>query len=147
MRRHSFTSGSARRPLCVAGIVGFVALALCSDATVFPTSHIMNIAKAEGNLVGALYPRLGDEGPMPDLDGAIGWLNSAPLMRLLREAKPLTEPLFPDQQKKWAAQSPSAQEISAILGLRRNPHTRRRNFCQPITAKRQGDQTLVGVAR
>ena len=37
------------------------------------------------------------------------------LMRLLQEAKPLTEPLFPDQQKKWAAESPLAQEISAIL--------------------------------
>jgi hypothetical protein len=37
------------------------------------------------------------------------------LTRLLQEAKPLTEPLFPDQQKKWAAESPLAQEISAIL--------------------------------
>lgn len=37
------------------------------------------------------------------------------LMRLLQEAKPLTEPLFADQQKKWAEQSPLAQEIYAIL--------------------------------
>ena len=37
------------------------------------------------------------------------------LMRLLQEAKPLTEPLFPDQRKEWAAGSPLAQEISAIL--------------------------------
>jgi hypothetical protein len=37
------------------------------------------------------------------------------LMRLLQQAKPLTEPLFPDQQKRWAADSPLAQEISAIL--------------------------------
>jgi hypothetical protein len=37
------------------------------------------------------------------------------LMRLLQEAKPLMEPLFPDQQKKWAAGSPLAQEISGIL--------------------------------
>jgi hypothetical protein len=37
------------------------------------------------------------------------------LIRLLQQAKPLTEPLFPDQQKKWAAESPLAQEISAIL--------------------------------
>ena len=36
------------------------------------------------------------------------------LMRLLQQAKPLTEPLFPDQQRKWA-ESPLAQEISAIL--------------------------------
>jgi hypothetical protein len=37
------------------------------------------------------------------------------LMRLLQQAKPLTEPLFPDQQKNWAAESPLAQEISQIL--------------------------------
>jgi hypothetical protein len=37
------------------------------------------------------------------------------LTRLLQEAKPLTRPLFPDQQKKWAAESPLAQEISVIL--------------------------------
>jgi hypothetical protein len=37
------------------------------------------------------------------------------LVRLLQQAKPLTEPLFPDQQKKWAAESPLAQEIPEIL--------------------------------
>jgi len=37
------------------------------------------------------------------------------LTRLLQQAKPLMAPLFPDQQKKWAAESPLAQEISAIL--------------------------------
>jgi hypothetical protein len=37
------------------------------------------------------------------------------LTRLLREAKPLMAPMFPDQQKKWVAESPLAQEISAIL--------------------------------
>ena len=63
MKRHSFNSASAHRALRVAGIVGVVALALCSDAT---------------------SPRgfrsfLGVEGSMPDLDGAIGWLNSDPL--------------------------------------------------------------------
>ena len=94
MRRHSFTSDSARRALGVAGIVGFVALALCSDANVLARFHIMNTAKAEDSLIGAFHPRklaayatlgrgfrssLGDEGAMPDLDGAIGWLNSAPL--------------------------------------------------------------------
>jgi thiol-disulfide isomerase/thioredoxin len=56
----------------------------------------MNTAKAEDNLIGAFYPQkpaadaalphgfhslLGDEGAMPDLDGAIGWLNSDPLSR------------------------------------------------------------------
>jgi membrane dipeptidase len=33
-RRHSFNEDSARRALCVAGFVGFVGLALCSDANV-----------------------------------------------------------------------------------------------------------------
>ena len=37
------------------------------------------------------------------------------LMRLLQEAKPLMAPMFPDQKKKWVAESPLAQEISAIL--------------------------------
>ena len=81
MRRHSFNSDSARRALGVAGVVGFVAIALCSNANVLARFHIMNSARAEGNLIGAFHPRLGDEGPMPDLDGAIGWLNSAPLNR------------------------------------------------------------------
>src|SRR6266566_6616297 len=94
MRRHSFTSDSARRALGVAGIVGLVALALCSNANVLTRFHIMNTAHAEDGLVGAFHPPklaadatspggfhslLGDEGAMPDLDGAIGWLNSTPL--------------------------------------------------------------------
>ena len=37
------------------------------------------------------------------------------LSRLLQQAKPLVEPLYPDQQKRWAAESPLAQEISALL--------------------------------
>ena len=96
MRRHSFTSDSARRALGVAGIVGFVALALCSNANVLTRFQVMNTAKAEDSLIGAFHPRklaadatsprgfhslLGDEGAMLDLDGAIGWLNSAPLSR------------------------------------------------------------------
>src|SRR5580698_137078 len=85
MRRVLFTSDLARRALGVAGIVGFVALALCSNANVVTKFHVMNTTKAEGSLFGALrrgfQPSLGDEGAMPDLDGAIGWLNSAPLSR------------------------------------------------------------------
>src|SRR6266699_845366 len=96
MTRHLFTSDSARRALGVAVIVGFVALALCSDANVLTRFHIMKTAKAEDGLIGAFHPRklaadatlqrgfhssLGDEGAMPDLDGAIGWLNSVPLSR------------------------------------------------------------------
>jgi thiol-disulfide isomerase/thioredoxin len=83
MTRHLFTSDSAGagRVLSVAGIVGFVALALCSGSNVLTRFHILNTAKAEDRLTGAFHPRLGDEGAMPDLDGAIGWLNSAPLNR------------------------------------------------------------------
>jgi len=96
MRRHSSTSDSARRALAVAGIVGLVALALCSDANVLTRFHIMNAVKAQDSLIGAFHPQklaayatlgrgfhssLGDEGAMPDLDGTIGWLNSAPLSR------------------------------------------------------------------
>src|SRR5580698_4780622 len=81
MRRHSFPWDSARRALGVAGVLGFVALVLCSDANILTRFHIINTAEAEDNLIGAFYSRLGDEGSMPDLDGAIGWLNSAPLSR------------------------------------------------------------------
>ena len=94
MRRHSFTTDSARCALGVAGIVGFVALALCSNANALTKFHNMNTAQAEDSLIGGFHPRklaadatsprrfhslLGDEGAMPDLDGAIGWLNSTPL--------------------------------------------------------------------
>src|SRR5271169_2325568 len=94
MRRHLFTSDSANRALGVVGIVGFVALTLCSNANVLTRFHIMGTAKAEESLIGAFHsqqiaadatsPRTfhslpGDEGAMPDLDGAIGWINSAPL--------------------------------------------------------------------
>jgi len=37
------------------------------------------------------------------------------LSRLLQRAKPLVAPLYPDQQKQWAAESPLAQEISTLL--------------------------------
>jgi hypothetical protein len=37
------------------------------------------------------------------------------LSRLLQEAKPLVEPLYPDQQKQWLEGSPLVQEISALL--------------------------------
>ena len=37
------------------------------------------------------------------------------LSRLLQLAKPLVAPLYPDQWKQWAADSPLAQEISALL--------------------------------
>ncbi len=85
MKRHLFISDSARRALGVGGIVGLVTLALCLGANVLTRFHIMNTARAEDSLIGALqrgiYPSLSDEGAMPDLDGAIGWLNSVLLSR------------------------------------------------------------------
>src|SRR5277367_2126738 len=96
MRRDSSNSDSARRALSIAGIVGVVALLSCGDAHVLTRFHIMNTAKGEDNMTGGFYqgklavdatsPRrfhslLGDEGAMPDLDGAIGWLNSDRLSR------------------------------------------------------------------
>lgn len=89
-RRSTLSSDSACRSLGVAGIVGFVALVLCSNANVLTRLHIMNTAKAEDSLNGTFRPRKlaapatssrGDEGAMPDLDGATGWLNSASLSR------------------------------------------------------------------
>jgi thiol-disulfide isomerase/thioredoxin len=81
----SLGSQPARRALEVAGIAGFVALALCFDAKVLTRFQIMNTAKAEDSSIGALqsghHRLLGDEGAMPELDGATGWLNSAPLNR------------------------------------------------------------------
>ncbi|HXN70943.1 MAG TPA: hypothetical protein VN861_00150 [Candidatus Acidoferrales bacterium] len=37
------------------------------------------------------------------------------LTQLLEDAKALNLPMFPDQQKKWLAESPFAQEIKLIL--------------------------------
>jgi thiol-disulfide isomerase/thioredoxin len=69
----------------VALVVGFVVFALCSDENLLARFHIMKIARAGessiGMLQGKVYSALGDEGAMPDLDGATGWLNSAPLSR------------------------------------------------------------------
>jgi thiol-disulfide isomerase/thioredoxin len=85
MKRHSLSSQSARRALGVVGLAGFVALALCLYANVLTRFQIMNTAKAEDSSIGALqrgnHPSLADEGAMPELDGATGWLNSAPLSR------------------------------------------------------------------
>ena len=36
---------------------------------------------------------------------------------MLQQAKPLVAPLYPDQVKQWAAESPLAQEISALLTM------------------------------
>lgn len=85
VKQYSFTWHSARRALGVVGMAGLIALALCSGANMFTRSHIMKTAQAANSSIGALqrafHPLLGDEGAMPELNGATGWLNSAPLSR------------------------------------------------------------------
>ena len=95
-RRSTLTPDSACRAFVVAGILGLSTLTLCSKPNVFAGFHTMNHVKSDDNLIGAFHnlklaahaasepglnPSLGDEGAMPDLDGAIGWLNSVPLSR------------------------------------------------------------------
>jgi hypothetical protein len=53
MRRNSFTSDSARRALGVAGIAGFVALALCSNAQAERIEVEIHYDKAVVSLAGA----------------------------------------------------------------------------------------------
>jgi thiol-disulfide isomerase/thioredoxin len=85
VKRHSFISHSARRALGLPGILGFFGLALGLGADEVTRYHVMNTANAEDSLIGAsqrgFHSSLADEGAMPDLDGAIGWLNSVPLNR------------------------------------------------------------------
>ena len=86
------------RALGVAVIVGVVAIALGWDTKLLTKFSFINTSKAEARLIDtlgavkpvsvsaaesqpALGPVLGDEGPMPDLSGAVAWLNSPPLSR------------------------------------------------------------------
>ena len=76
-----------------AAITGSAVIAIGYNTNMLKTSSIT--ANAEGNLIGSFEldqrpvlrsggesrPALADEGPMPDLGGAVGWLNSAPLNR------------------------------------------------------------------
>jgi thiol-disulfide isomerase/thioredoxin len=84
-----------RRGLGVAVIMGVVAIGLGWDTNLLTRFSFVNTAKAEEHLIDALHPKktaavlaasagdtlpvLKDEGPMPDLSGAIAWLNSPPL--------------------------------------------------------------------
>jgi cytochrome c biogenesis protein CcdA/thiol-disulfide isomerase/thioredoxin len=85
-----------RRALGVAVIVGVVAIALGWDTNLLTRFSFVNTAKAEERLIHAVGPakpalgatdaaesqlNLPDEGPMPDLGGAVAWLNSPPLDR------------------------------------------------------------------
>src|SRR6202050_1800438 len=83
-----------RRALGVAVVVGVVAIALGWDTNLLTKFSFVKTAKAEEHLVSALSPQkpalvpvstaepvlvLPDEGPMPELSGAVGWVNSPPL--------------------------------------------------------------------
>jgi cytochrome c biogenesis protein CcdA/thiol-disulfide isomerase/thioredoxin len=89
-----------RRALGVAVIMGVVAIALGWDTNLLTKFSFINTSRAEAHLIAALgpvkpgvvrvsaagspgsaAPVLGDDGPMPDLSGAVGWLNSPPLNR------------------------------------------------------------------
>jgi cytochrome c biogenesis protein CcdA/thiol-disulfide isomerase/thioredoxin len=85
-----------RRTLGVAVILGVVAIALGWDTSLLAKFSFVNTATAEEHLIHAFgaphpgasngstaepAPPLADEGPMPELTGAVGWLNSAPLTR------------------------------------------------------------------
>jgi cytochrome c biogenesis protein CcdA/peroxiredoxin len=85
-----------RRALGVAVIMGVVAIASGWDTNLLTKFSFVNTSKAEAHLIDALHtekpttvaasttelqPALDDEGSMPDLNGAVSWLNSAPLTR------------------------------------------------------------------
>jgi len=85
-----------RRALGVAVIMGVVAIALGWDTNLLTKFSFVNTSRAETHLINALgaatpavhsvnaseSPTLrADEGPMPDLNGAVAWINSAPLTR------------------------------------------------------------------
>jgi cytochrome c biogenesis protein CcdA/thiol-disulfide isomerase/thioredoxin len=84
-----------RRGLGVAVIMGVVAIGLGWDTNLLTKFSFVNTAKAEEHLIDGLRPEkpasvlaasvadtqpaLDDEGPFPDLSGAVAWLNSPPL--------------------------------------------------------------------
>ena len=83
-----------RRVLGVAVIVGVVAIPGGWERNLFTEFSFVNAVKAEEHLTGTFdreksmslttaesQPALADEGPLPDLGGAIAWLNSVPLNR------------------------------------------------------------------
>ncbi len=68
------------RALYVAVIVGVIGAAIGWHSNWLTRLFFVNAAKTGEHLIAAdSQPALGDEGAMPDLDGANGWLNSAPL--------------------------------------------------------------------
>jgi thiol-disulfide isomerase/thioredoxin len=75
-------------------ITGLAVIAVVRHTSMFSNFSIVNAAEVEGSLIGAFHPAavltasvaeshptLADEGSLPDLGGAVAWLNSAPLSR------------------------------------------------------------------
>jgi cytochrome c biogenesis protein CcdA/thiol-disulfide isomerase/thioredoxin len=94
LKRSLFFDVWIRRVLGAAVIVGAVAIALGWDTGLLTKFSFVNTAKAEEHLIGKFgapkaalvpvsaaeaTPILPDEGPMPELNGAVGWINSPPL--------------------------------------------------------------------
>jgi cytochrome c biogenesis protein CcdA/thiol-disulfide isomerase/thioredoxin len=93
MKRSLSFEAWIRRGLGVAVIIGVVAIALGWDTNLLTKFSFVNTAKAEEHLIDKLHagrpsvlaasateaPALDDEGPLPDLSGAVAWLNSPPL--------------------------------------------------------------------
>lgn len=87
-----------RRGLGIAVLVGVVAIASGWDTGILRRLSLASTSGIEQSLIDRFHPiayardedspaqqaaqiQLGNEGPMPSLDGAIAWLNSAPLSR------------------------------------------------------------------
>ena len=102
MKRSLFFDVWIRRTLGVAVLVGVVAIALGWDTGLLKKFSFVNTAKAEENLIGTWgpenpmvvgvstaepLPALSDEGAMPDLSGAVGWINSPALSSKLLRGK------------------------------------------------------------
>src|SRR5258708_7009742 len=96
LKRTLFFEIWIRRALGVAVIMGVVAIALGWDTNLLTRFSFVNTSKAEAHLINALGSEnaafrpanavgsqtvLADEGPMPELNGAVAWINSAPLTR------------------------------------------------------------------
>ena len=102
MKRSLTFEAWIRRGLGAAVLFGVVAIALGWDTNLLTKFSFVNTARAEERLIGKFGPakpaaspesdaapepvadetiKLKDEGRMPKLDGAVGWLNSPPLTR------------------------------------------------------------------
>jgi thiol-disulfide isomerase/thioredoxin len=94
MKRSSSFEVWLRRALGVVVIIGVVSIAVGGDTNLLRKFSLVNRAQAEEHLSSAFHsvtpavliasstefhPALADEGRLPDLGGAIAWLNSAPL--------------------------------------------------------------------